>query len=62
MTIGGWKHARVSTLFIILTLYAGTLAVGWSYGIAFIPPLLFPGLPVLWGLLSWYTARLPNAD
>jgi len=58
LVIGGYKHATVSTFYILLTLLASLLSYAWSWGQAYAPPLIILGLPVIWILLSRHAARL----
>lgn len=58
LVIGGYQHATVSMLYILLTLLASLLSYAWSWGQAYAPPLIILGLPLIWILLSRYTARL----
>jgi UDP-N-acetylmuramyl pentapeptide phosphotransferase/UDP-N-acetylglucosamine-1-phosphate transferase len=60
LVIAGYKHETVSSLYILLTLLAGLLCYEWSQGHQIAPPLIFLGLPLIWILLSVYTARLQN--
>ena len=60
LVIGGYQHAAVSTLYILLTLLAGLLSYAWSWGQAYAPPLIILGLPLIWMLLSRHTARLES--
>jgi UDP-N-acetylmuramyl pentapeptide phosphotransferase/UDP-N-acetylglucosamine-1-phosphate transferase len=61
LVIAGYKHETVSALYILLTLLAGLLSHEWSQGHQIAPPLIFLGLPLIWLILSVYTARLRNA-
>jgi len=61
LVISGYKHAPVSTLYILLTLLAGLLSYAWSWGQVYAPPLIILGLPLIWILLSRYTARLNSS-
>ena len=58
LVIGGYKHATVSTFYILLTLLASLLSYAWSWGQSYAPPLIILGLPVIWILLSRHAARL----
>lgn len=58
LVIGGYKHATVSMLYILLTLLASFLSYAWSWGQAYAPPLIILGLPLIWILLSRHAARL----
>ena len=60
LVIGGYEHATVSTLYILLTLIASLLSYAWSWGQAYAPPLIILGLPVIWILLSRHAARLES--
>ncbi|MCB9145300.1 MAG: glycosyltransferase family 4 protein [Anaerolineales bacterium] len=62
LVIGGYKHAQVSALYILLTLLAAALAYAWSWGQPYAPPLIIIGLPLLWLILSRYVSRLKNVD
>ena len=61
LVIQGHKPALVSSLYIILTLFASGLAFGWTLGYSFVPPLILFGLPLIWILLSIYAARNDRA-
>ena len=52
LVIGGYTHATVSTLYILLTLLASLLSYAWSRGQVYAPPLIIIGLPLIWILLS----------
>lgn len=58
LIIGGYKHAQISALYILLTLLAAILAYAWSWGQPYAPPLIIIGLPLLWLLLSRYTTKI----
>ena len=58
LIIGGYKHAQVSALYILLTLLAAALAYAWSWGQPYAPPLIIFGLPLLWLILSRYVRNL----
>lgn len=60
LVIGGYKHATVSMLYILLTLLASFLSYAWSWGQAYAPPLIILGLPLIWILLSRHAARLES--
>jgi UDP-N-acetylmuramyl pentapeptide phosphotransferase/UDP-N-acetylglucosamine-1-phosphate transferase len=62
LVIGGYKHAHVSALYILLTLLAAILAYAWSWGQPYAPPLIIIGLPLLWLLLSRYVRQLNTTD
>jgi UDP-N-acetylmuramyl pentapeptide phosphotransferase/UDP-N-acetylglucosamine-1-phosphate transferase len=62
LVIGGYSHASVSILYIILTLLAAALAYTWSWGQLYAPPLIILGLPLLWLLLSRYVRSLNTKD
>ncbi len=58
LVIGGYSHARVSLLYISLTLLAGLLSYAWSWGQVYAPPLIILGLPLIWILLSRHANSL----
>jgi Fuc2NAc and GlcNAc transferase len=60
LVIAGYKHATISSLYILLTLVAGILSYEWSQGHPIAPPLIFLGLPLIWIVLSFYARRLPR--
>jgi UDP-N-acetylmuramyl pentapeptide phosphotransferase/UDP-N-acetylglucosamine-1-phosphate transferase len=62
LVVGGYTHAAVSSLYIVLTLLAGLLSYLWARGSGIAPALIFIGLPFIWVLLSVHTARLKNVD
>ncbi len=62
LVIGGYKHSTVSSLYILLTLFAGYLSYEWARGHQFAAPIIFLGLPLIWILLSRYASRLKNVD
>lgn len=62
LVIGGYSHATISTLYILLTLLASVLSYGWSWGQAYAPPLIILGLPLIWILLSRHASRLKNVN
>ncbi|MBP6211389.1 MAG: glycosyltransferase family 4 protein, partial [Anaerolineales bacterium] len=57
LVIGGYKHATISVLYILLTLLAGILSFAWSTGQAYAPPLIIVGLPLIWIFLSRHASR-----
>lgn len=62
LIIGGYKHAQVSALYILLTLLAAALAYAWSWGQPYAPPVIIIGLPLLWLFLSRYVRSLNTKD
>ena len=58
---GGYTHATISSLYIVLTLVAVRLASEWSRGSQTAPLLIILGLPFIWIILSIHAARLNNA-
>jgi UDP-N-acetylmuramyl pentapeptide phosphotransferase/UDP-N-acetylglucosamine-1-phosphate transferase len=62
LVVGGYTHAAVSSLYVVLTLLAGLLSYLWARGSGIAPALIFIGLPFIWVLLSVHTARLKNVD
>jgi len=61
LVIGGYQHGTISSLYILLTLFAGILSYAWSRGNQIAPPLIFLGLPLIWILLSRHASRLRSA-
>lgn len=53
----GVRPAIVSALFILLTLLGAGLSIAWARGQHSVAPLILIGLPVVWVVLSTYTAR-----
>jgi len=62
LLIGGYSHAAISTLYILLTLLASLLSYAWSWGQAYAPPLIILGLPLIWILLSRHAKHLNTND
>jgi len=62
LVIGGYSHAKISTLYISLTLLAGALSFEWSMGSRLAPPLIILGLPLIWILLSRHAKILNTKD
>ncbi|MBI5351025.1 MAG: glycosyltransferase family 4 protein [Chloroflexi bacterium] len=62
LVMGGYKHASITSLYILLTLFAGYLSYEWARGHQFAAPLIFLGLPLIWILLSRHASRLKNVD
>jgi len=62
LVIGGYKHSTISSLYILLTLFAGILSYEWARGHQIAAPLIFLGLPLIWILLSRHAARLKDVD
>jgi Fuc2NAc and GlcNAc transferase len=60
LVIGGYAHAIISTLYILLTLLASLLSYAWSWGQSYAPPLIILGLPLIWIILSRHAARLDS--
>lgn len=58
----GYKHAAISSLYILLTLLAGFLAYAWSWGQVYAPPLIIIGLPLIWIFLSRYAKTLTTKE
>jgi UDP-N-acetylmuramyl pentapeptide phosphotransferase/UDP-N-acetylglucosamine-1-phosphate transferase len=61
LVISGIKPAVVSLLFILLTLLGAGLSLAWARGQRLVAPLIILGLPLIWILLSLYTARRERA-
>ena len=57
---GGYTHAKISSLYIVLTLLAVYLSFEWARGNQIAPPLIILGLPLIWILLSRYASRLDS--
>ena len=62
LVIGGYTHSTVSSLYVVLTLFAGILSYAWSRGNQIAAPFIFLGLPLIWIFLSRYASRLRNVD
>lgn len=62
LVIGGYSHAMVSSLYILLTLFAGLLSYIWARGHQIAAPFIFLGLPLIWIFLSRHASRLRNVD
>ena len=58
---GGYSHAAISSLYIVLTLVAVRLASEWARGNQIAPALIILGLPFIWIILAIHAARLKNA-
>ncbi len=58
LVVGGYSHAKISALYISLTLLAGALSFEWSMGSRIAPPLIIIGLPLIWILLSRHAKSL----
>ena len=61
LVLGGHPPASVNALYIVLTLLGTLLALGWLRGDKPVPALIIIGLPLVWGLLSWYAAKEQHA-
>ena len=61
LVIGGYSHAAISFLYILLTLFAGFLSYIWARGHQIAAPFIFLGLPLIWILLSRHASKLRNA-
>jgi Fuc2NAc and GlcNAc transferase len=62
LVISGSSHARISSLYILLTLLGAGLALAWTRGLAFAAPAILLGLPLLWFILVVYTNRRSHAQ
>ena len=60
LVIGGYSHAKISALYLTLTLLAGVLSYEWSWGSRLAPPLIILGLPLIWILLSRHATQLKS--
>src|SRR6266542_238887 len=52
LVIGGYKHSKISLLYIVLTLLAAVLYYEWSWGNPLAPLFIILGLPLIWVVLS----------
>lgn len=57
LVIRGVKVATVSALFAFLTLLGASLSLAWGRGLHAVGPFIIFGLPLIWVVLSIYTAR-----
>ena len=57
LVISGVKVATVSALFIVLTLLGAGLSLAWARGNRSVGPFILFGLPLIWVVLSVFTAR-----
>jgi hypothetical protein len=57
LVISGIKPVLVSLLFVALTLLGAGLSLAWGRGFHSVGPFIIFGLPVIWIILSIYTAR-----
>ena len=62
LVMGGYKHATITSLYILLTLCAGFLSFEWARGNQVAAPFIFLGLPLIWFFLSRYASRLKHVD
>jgi len=62
LVLGGYSHAKISALYLTLTLLAGVLSYEWSWGSRLAPPLIIIGLPLIWILLSRHAKTLTTTD
>ena len=58
---GGYTHAAISSLYIVLTLLSVRFSSEWARGNQIAPALILLGLPLIWIILSIHAARLNNA-
>jgi UDP-N-acetylmuramyl pentapeptide phosphotransferase/UDP-N-acetylglucosamine-1-phosphate transferase len=61
LVVGGYTHATVSFLYIVLTLVAIRFAFAWMQGSQFASALILFGLPLVWVVLSRHAKQLQNA-
>lgn len=61
LVITGIRPVAVSLLFILLTLLGGGLSLAWARGLREVAPFIILGLPLIWIILSIYTARRERA-
>lgn len=57
LAASGVRPAIVSALFILLTLLGAGLSLAWARGFHSVAPLIIFGLPLIWVILSEFTAR-----
>lgn len=57
LVISGVKPVFVSSLFIALTLLGAALSIAWGRGLYSVGALILIGLPLIWIVLSIFTAR-----
>ncbi len=62
LVIGGYTHAQVSILYIVLTLVALRLASAWSSGSRFASVLILLGLPLIYYILHRHANSLTAKD
>jgi Fuc2NAc and GlcNAc transferase len=60
LVIGGYSHARISTLYIVLTLLALVLASAWGDGSTLASIFILFGLPLIYYVLNRYANTLLN--
>jgi len=61
LVISGMRPGAVSALFALLTLAGAGLSLAWARGLHSVGPFIILGLPLLWVVLSIYTARRERA-
>lgn len=61
LVAGGYSHAAISFMFIVLTSVAVGLTLAWSQGAVVAPVLIIIGLPAIWIVLSRHATQLLNA-
>lgn len=61
LVAGGYTHANISFMFMVLTFVAVRLTLAWSQGAVIAPILIILGLPGIWIILSRHASHLNNS-
>jgi hypothetical protein len=62
LVAGGYSHATISFMFMVLTFVAVRLTLAWSQGAVIAPVLIIIGLPAIWVILYRHTNDLQNTN
>lgn len=62
LVTGGYSHATISFMFIVLTFVAVRLTLAWSQGAVIAPVLIIIGLPGVWVILYRHADELNKKD
>ncbi len=62
LVIAGYKHSKISLLYIVLTLLAAVLSYEWSWGNPLAPLFIILGLPLIWVILSIHANQFQDAQ
>ncbi len=62
LVIGGYTHATISFLYIVLTFVAIRFAFAWMQGSQFASVLILFGLPLVWVVVSRHAKQLQNTS